>query len=108
MTNETKSYLVKEVVQETNVDSKAVETIIDYLCKNGAINLFWSPENRQIKQTNKLEIPKKFHMVSPLFKGIVNYIEREGWVGYADENGNVRIQAPNTKALAKKIVKYAK
>lgn len=109
MTEETKIDLVKQVAQTTETVPDLVETIIEELQKLGALNLFWAPENRSFNEkTTTLEVPKKFMMISPLFKGMVDYIEREGWVGYKDQEGNVRVQAPNLKALAKKIVKYAK
>ena len=109
MNEEIKNHLVVEVSQVTETDSKHVETIIDGLIELGAINLFWSPTSRNFKEQEKvLEVPKKFFMVSPLFKGMVNYIERQGWVGYEDQEKNVRIQAPSVKLLAKKIIKYAK
>lgn len=109
MNEEIKDKLVNEVAHSTGCDKNAVETVIDSLIDKGAINLFWMPENREFKaQKTVLEVPQKFFMSSPLFKGMVNYIERQGWVGYEDQDGNVRVQASSVKQLAKKIVKYAK
>jgi len=109
MTEQYQKQLAKEVISASGCSEIEAEGIIKHLLDLGALNLFWSPENRQFKNEGvDLELPESFFMISPLFKGKVNYIARQGWYGYEDEEGNVRVQASSAKQLAKKIVKYAK
>ena len=109
MTEQYQQELAKEIIGTVACSEIEAHSIIKHLLDLGALNLFWSPENRQFKAEDKqLELPQFFYMVSPLFKGKVTYVERQGWYGYQDEDDNVRVQASSKKQLAKKIVKYAK
>lgn len=110
MQREDKQVLIKEIAANTAItDPAQIESVLDHLIEVGALNLFWTAPNRNFTaESTDLELPQKFYMASPLFKGMVTYVSREGWVGYQDEERNVRIQASNKRQLAKKIAKYAK
>lgn len=109
MKEQDKQELIQLITESTKLPQIEVETIVNSLSGLDALNMFWCAPNRKLKIGNTtVKVPEKFFMVSPLFKGMVTFVQREGWCGYEDENGNVRVQASNTNGLAKKIVKYAK
>lgn len=53
-------------------------------------------------------LPQSFNMISPLWKGHVTLMQKEGFYGYKDSEGNVRLHAPTERDLMKKVVKYNK
>lgn len=102
-------YNLATTINELVRDENTSQQIIEKLDELGALNDFWVPQ--QIKdsdRTSPASVPQRFLMVSPLFQGEVTLIERDGWYGYEDENGEIRLQAKTLFKLSKKVKRYAK
>lgn len=114
--NPVNKLILKEKIKEsiTNIADSDLYEIILTLDKIGALNDNWDGEKKQessepsTNSDNSNKLPKSFHMVSPMFQGNVSYATHGEYIGYKDDNGNIRIFAKSEKDLLKKVKKYKK
>jgi hypothetical protein len=92
-----------------NLTDDVAYDVLSYLDQLGALVKEWNDESalpKAEKPSNGL--PESFNMVSPMWQGHVKLCTREGFVGYQDGEGNMRVFDKTERGLAKKIVKYRK
>ncbi len=112
--NPVNKLILKEKIKESisNIADSDLYEIILTLDKIGALNENWDGEKKkepsESSQTTDGKLPKSFYMVSPMFQGNVSYTTHGEYIGYKDDNNNVRIFAKSEKDLLKKVKKYKK
>ena len=112
--NPVSKFILQDRIKETlsSIPESTLYEVITALDKIGALNPEWNGEAPKTKDeiatqaVNKL--PKSFSMVSPMFQGTVYYTTQGEYIGYKDENDNLRIFAKSEKDLMKKVKKYSK
>ncbi len=83
--------------------------IITNLDKLGALAKEWNANTESTKDEKPQSgLPQSFNMVSPMWQGYVTLVTREGFFGYQDGEGNVRLFDKTEKGLSRKILKYRK
>lgn len=105
MNLEIRTQLIQLIAKNApHLDIPVIYKVVEELDKVNALNSLWLLDDEKTEVENKP--PSSFYMVSPLFQGKVLYVNKGSWVGYTDDDGNVRLQAKNDRLLMKKILKY--
>lgn len=109
--NPAEKFILRDKLKEKfpELTDDVVYNIISELDKMNALNKTLETSNKGIESERPSKgLPATFNMISPLWKGKVTLIQKEGFYGYKDSEGNVRLHATTERDLMKKVAKYNK
>lgn len=110
--NPASKFILRDKLKEkfSELTDDVIYNIISELDKMNALNenLESTPNKGLIEERPAKGLPTTFNMISPLWKGKVTLIQKEGFYGYKDSEGNVRLHAATERDLLKKVAKYNK
>lgn len=109
--NPAEKFILRDRLKEKlpSLTDDVLYDIISELDKLGALAKTWEFQANGIlpkDEKPKSGLPQTFNMVSPMWSGKVSLVQRENFIGYQDDNQNVRIYGKSEKDVLKKITKY--